>query len=238
MLSSSEILDLTQRYLTQQAELYGKDFYVDVEISFPSEAIGSQNLEEFYQQIRDCERCELSKSRTKFVFGVGNPNAALMCIGEAPGFDEDRQGEPFVGAAGQLLNRILAAIGFQREEVYIANIVKCRPPSNRDPNPGEIAQCLPYLKQQIAVIQPKVILALGRVAGQTLLNTVNPLAKLRGTVYQVDDIKVVVTYHPAALLRNPQWKSGAWQDVQMLRKIYDQVVGDKPLFKPTQNKTR
>ncbi|MFQ5865406.1 MAG: uracil-DNA glycosylase family protein [bacterium] len=233
MTISSEIFDLTERYLVQQSKLYGQQFYLDDDFDSPVEQVGSENLEEFCQQIKNCEKCNLSKSRTKFVFGVGNPKANLMCVGEAPGFDEDRQGEPFVGAAGQLLNRILAAIGFQREEVYIANIVKCRPPSNRDPNPEEIAQCLPYLKRQIAMIQPKVILALGRVAGQTLLDTVSPLGKLRGSVHQVDDIKVVVTFHPAALLRNRQWKRGAWQDVQMLRKMYDQVVGDKPFFETT-----
>jgi DNA polymerase len=233
---TSEILDLTEKYLIQQSELYGERFYLDAGVDLFEDPVDSESLEDFYKRIKSCEKCKLSKSRTKFVFGTGNPKANLMCVGEAPGFDEDRQGEPFVGAAGQLLSRILAAIGFQREEVYIANIVKCRPPSNRDPEPEEIAQCLPYLKRQIAMIQPKVILALGRVAGQTLLNTLVPLGKLRGSVHQIDDIKVVVTYHPAALLRNPQWKRSAWQDVQMLRKVYDQTVGDKPLFKETQNK--
>ncbi len=238
MSNSLEILDMTEKYLSQRAELYGKEFYLEAEFETFMTGTSNSELEKFYQQIKDCEKCKLARGRTNLVFGTGNPEAKLMCIGEGPGVEEDRQGEPFVGAAGQLLNRILAAIGFQREEVYIANIVKCHPPGNRDPQPEEIAECLPYLKRQIEIIRPKVILALGRVAGQTLLNTANPLGKLRGAVHEIDNIKVVVTYHPAALLRNPQWKSSAWQDVQLLRKIYDQVVGDKPPFEPTQNKQR
>ncbi|MFQ5824289.1 MAG: uracil-DNA glycosylase family protein [bacterium] len=238
MNNNSDISNLTEKYFIQQAELYGRDFYLEVENKFPPDTKEAQKLEEFYQQIKNCQKCKLSKSRTKFVFGTGNPKAELMCIGEAPGYDEDRQGEPFVGSAGHLLNRILAAIGFQREEVYIANIVKCHPSGNRDPEAEEIAQCFPYLKSQIAMIKPKVILALGRVAAQNLLNTHESLGSLRNLIHQIEGIKVIVTYHPAALLRNPQWKRGAWEDVQRLRNLYDEVVGDKPPFDGTQNKSR
>lgn len=237
MSDNLDILDLTERFFIQQAELYGQGIYLDFDFNIPGPSIKTTNLDDFYHQIKNCTKCKLWKHRTKFVFGTGNPNANLMCIGEAPGYDEDKQGEPFVGAAGQLLDRILAAIDFKREEVYIANIVKCRPPGNRDPELVEIAECIPYLKQQISIIQPKIILALGKVAGQNLLGTNASLGGLRGPVHQMDDIKVIVTYHPAALLRNPQWKRGTWVDVQKLRKIYDEVVGDKPLFELNQRKS-
>jgi len=148
-----------------------------------------------------------------------------MVIGEGPGYEEDMQGEPFVGKAGQLLNKILQSVEFRREEVYIANIIKCRPPNNRDPLPEEIEQCEPYLWTQIELIKPKVILALGRIAGQTLLKTNQPLAVLRGKVHEVRGVKMVVTYHPAALLRNPQWKRPTWEDVQRLRRVYNEVTG-------------
>lgn len=231
MQSQSEILDLTWQYFKQQAEIYGKDVYVDFKPLTPANEVKeAATLSEFYTQIKDCTNCKLSDSRTNLVFGVGNPDANLMCIGEAPGFDEDKQGEPFVGAAGQLLNKILAAIGFNREEIYIANIVKCRPPQNRNPEPDEVAECMPFLKKQIEMIKPKLILALGRVAVQNLLGLNTPMGSLRGTAHNLDGIKVVVTYHPAALLRNPQWKKDTWEDVKKLRKIYDEIVGDKPLM--------
>ena len=235
MLNRESKIELTKEYFIQQSELYGKEFYTDVDFSFAEKSDGPQTLSEFNHDIQNCQNCQLSKSRTQVVFGSGNPQANLMCVGEAPGYDEDKQGKPFVGAAGQLLDKILAAIGFNREEVYIANIVKCRPPRNRDPEPEEAAECLPFLKKQIAMIQPKLILALGRVAAQNLLSTQRSLSSLRGTVQQFENIQVVVTYHPAALLRNPQWKRQTWEDVQNLRKIYDEVVGDKP---PILSKTR
>jgi DNA polymerase len=150
-----------------------------------------------------------------------------MLIGEAPGRDEDLSGVPFVGRAGQLLNKILEAIRFKREDVYIANIVKCRPPNNRDPLPSEVEKCEPYLKKQIDIIQPKFILALGRIAGQTLLRTNASLTQLRGKVHNYHGIKLIVTYHPAALLRNPHWKRPAWEDVQFLRKLYDEEITRK-----------
>jgi DNA polymerase len=165
----------------------------------------------------------LSKSRTKFVFGVGNPQARAMLIGEAPGADEDKQGEPFVGRAGKLLNDILKAIDLTRDDVFIANILKCRPPGNRDPLPSEMETCMPYLYKQIELINPKIILCLGRVAANGLLNKKLSLSALRGNVYELNGIKVVVTYHPAALLRNPGWKKGCWEDVKKFKKLYDEL---------------
>ncbi len=229
MLNRESTIESSKEYFIQQSELYGKGFYVDLDLTAtPEKERDFKTLIEFSDGITDCQKCQLSKSRTQVVFGTGNPQAKLMCVGEAPGFEEDKRGEPFVGAAGQLLDKILAAVGFKREEVYIANIVKCRPPENRDPEPEESAECLQFLKKQIAMIQPKLILALGRVAAQNLLATQQSLGSLRGSVQQFEDIKVVVTYHPAALLRNPQWKRQTWEDVQNLRKIYDETVGDKP----------
>jgi DNA polymerase len=146
-----------------------------------------------------------------------------MFIGEAPGRDEDQQGKPFVGRAGQLLTKIIEAIQFQREDVFIANILKCRPPDNRDPQPEEAEACLPYLGIQIQLIQPKIICALGRVAAQTLLQTTTPLGKLRGRFHDFHGTKLIVTYHPAALLRNPNFKRPTWEDVQLLRKEYDRL---------------
>jgi DNA polymerase len=147
-----------------------------------------------------------------------------MLVGEGPGADEDEKGEPFVGQAGQLLNKILAAIKFNREDVYIANVVKCRPPGNRNPLPNEMQMCMPYLLRQIEIIKPKLILCLGLVAAEALLKKKQSLSGMRGNVYDMYNAKVMVTYHPAALLRNPQWKRGCWEDVQKLRKLYDEIV--------------
>jgi DNA polymerase len=175
------------------------------------------------KQICNCLKCGLGKTRIKFVFGVGNPNADLMVIGEAPGADEDEQGEPFVGRAGQLLTKILEAIQFKREEVYIANILKCRPPNNRKPNPDEVEQCEPYLIKQIELIKPKLILCVGLTAAHTLLKTEESLTSLRASVHNYHGVPTFVTYHPAALLRNPNWKKPTWEDVQKLRKMYDEL---------------
>jgi uracil-DNA glycosylase len=164
---------------------------------------------------------------TNLVFGVGNPNADLMLIGEAPGEQEDIQGEPFVGAAGQLLNKILKAIEFDRQDIYIANILKHRPPGNRNPNPDERIRSLPYLLRQIDLIRPKLILCLGRISGTTLLKREDSLKNMRGQFYPFRNTELTVTYHPAALLRNPQWKRPAWEDVQQVRKRYDEL-GGKP----------
>lgn len=182
------------------------------------------SLDSLDAQICNCVKCALGHTRTKFVFGVGNPNATLMLIGEAPGADEDAQGEPFVGRAGQLLNKILEAIHFRREDVYICNILKCRPPGNRTPQAEEVEQCIPYLQKQIELIKPKVILCLGLIAAQNLLGSHESLGRLRGKVLRYEGIPLMVTYHPAALLRNPNWKKPTWEDVQAVRKLHDELV--------------
>jgi DNA polymerase len=176
----------------------------------------SENLTILRNAVAQCTACSLHKTRTQTVFGVGNLQARLMLIGEAPGFYEDKKGEPFVGRAGQLLNTMLQAIGLDREAVYIANVLKCRPPDNRDPMPEEVRQCTGFLTKQIEVIQPKLLLALGRVAAHYLLDTQASLGQMRGKLhtYGAHDIPLIVTYHPAYLLRNPQDKKKAWQDLQ------------------------
>jgi len=183
----------------------------------------ASSLAELEAAIHDCQKCRLGATRIKFVFGVGNPNAKVLVIGEAPGADEDAQGEPFVGRAGQLLNKMLVAVNFTREEVYIANILKSRPPNNRDPKPDEVEACEPYLWKQIAIIKPKLILCLGRIAGTNLLKITESLGKMRGQPYEFCGIPVVVTYHPAALMRNPDWKHGAWEDLKRLRRMYEEL---------------
>ncbi|HYL91969.1 MAG TPA: uracil-DNA glycosylase [Alphaproteobacteria bacterium] len=170
------------------------------------------------EDIGDCTRCRLHKGRTNIVFGVGNVNADLMFVGEGPGVDEDAQGEPFVGRAGQLLNNMISAMGLKREEVYIANVVKCRPPGNRTPEKDECDTCSPFLMKQIAVIQPKVIVALGAVAAKNLLAMNDSMASLRGRWYDFRGSKLAVTYHPAYLLRDPRQKKEAWKDLQMVMK--------------------
>ena len=184
----------------------------------------ADSIQELNTLICECRKCPLGKTRTKFVFGIGNPQTNAMLIGEAPGHDEDLQGEPFVGRAGKLLNDILKAINFAREDVFIANILKCRPPNNRDPLPLEIETCIPYLHKQIELIHPKVILCLGRVAASGLLNKKLSLGQFRESDHEFNGIKVIVTYHPAALLRNPNWKHGCWEDVKKFRKIYDDLT--------------
>jgi DNA polymerase len=193
-------------------------------LPYPNEPwVGATNLDELNSMICTCVKCPLGTTRIKFVFGVGNPNADIVFVGEAPGADEDAQGEPFVGRAGQLLNKILEAVQFKRDEVYICNILKCRPPNNRQPQPDEIDQCEPHLWKQLELLKPKIIVCLGRVAGQTLLRTTASLGELRGKVHSYRGIKLVVTYHPAALLRNPNWKKPTWEDVQWIRKMNDEM---------------
>lgn len=171
-------------------------------------------------QVATCERCELAQSRTQPVFGVGNRNAELLIIGEAPGAEEDRCGEPFVGRAGNLLDAMLLAIKLERQQVYIANILKCRPPNNRDPQPQEVSRCIPYLYRQITLIQPKLILLLGRIAAQHMLQTDASLARLRGKLHTHPELQIpmLATYHPAYLLRKPQEKRKAWQDLQLAQR--------------------
>lgn len=182
-------------------------------------------LAELKKLCTEADELKTDLAGTNLVFGVGNPQADLMLIGEAPGEQEDKQGEPFVGAAGQLLNKILAAINFKRDDVYIANILKHRPPNNRNPKPEESAKSLPFLKKQIELIDPKIILCLGKVSGQTMLNSSNTLGNMRGKFHKFDDRELYVTYHPAALLRNQQWKRPTWEDVQEVRKRYDKLNG-------------
>ena len=182
--------------------------------------------EELRQQVMTCTRCELHRSRTQGVFGSGTPTSRFMVVGEAPGFHEDRQGEAFVGKAGQLLTRILGAIGFSRDEVFITNILKSRPPGNADPAPHQVQACLPYLERQIELLRPAVILALGRHAARTLLGVDGAMAALRGRVFEFRGVPLVATYHPAALLRNPQLKRPTWEDVQLARRVYDERMGE------------
>lgn len=175
--------------------------------------------------ICDCQKCALGATRTKFVFGTGDPRADVMFVGEGPGADEDAQGEPFVGRAGQLLNKIIAAVGMKREQVYICNIVKCRPPGNRAPQPEEEEQCTPYLMKQIELVKPKFIICLGRTAAQWLLRTGDGLGALRGRIHDFRGTKLIVTYHPAALLRNPEWKKPTWEDMKMFMDAYEASRG-------------
>ena len=185
-----------------------------------------KNLEELKALCAETPTLKTDLEGTNLVFGVGNPNADLMLIGEAPGKNEDKQGEPFVGRAGKLLNKILQAINFEREDVYIANILKHRPPDNRDPLPEERQRSLPFLYRQIELIDPKIILCLGRISAQTLLDTNKPMKQLRGEFHPfMDNRELMVTFHPAALLRNPGWKRDTWEDVQKLRARYDEITG-------------
>ena len=176
-------------------------------------------------RVAACTRCSLSATRTQTVFGVGNLQADWLIVGEAPGAEEDRQGEPFVGRAGQLLNSMLRAIGLAREQVFIANVLKCRPPGNRDPGAGEAAECLPYLEQQIALLRPKIMLAVGRIAAQNLLRTDKTLGSLRQQVHQFGSAQVplIVTYHPAYLLRTPADKRKSWEDLKFAREVCSRV---------------
>jgi DNA polymerase len=172
------------------------------------------------EDIGDCTRCKLhTLGRTQVVFGVGNPDADLMFVGEAPGADEDEQGIPFIGRAGQLLTKIIEAINLRRDDVYIANIIKCRPPQNRNPEPDEVASCEPFLFRQIDVIKPKVIVALGKYAAQTLLRRETPISRLRGQVFDYRGAKLVPTFHPAYLLRNPSSKREVWEDMKLVKRL-------------------
>jgi uracil-DNA glycosylase len=184
----------------------------------------SRNAQEALAAVRsdigDCTRCKLyTLGRRQVVFGVGNPHADLMFVGEAPGADEDEQGIPFVGRAGQLLTKIIEAINLKRDDVYIANIIKCRPPQNRNPEPDEVASCEPFLFRQIDVIKPKVIVALGKFGAQTLLRTLDPISRLRGRVFEYRGAKLIPTFHPAYLLRNPSSKRDVWEDMKLVRKL-------------------
>ena len=233
-----EQLQKIEDYLKAQKNLFGNrlilsesmidnideiQYNIKVEKSMEkvSEPKSTNLLDKYNDQIKNCMLCELGSTRTNFVFGTGNPNAQLMFFGEAPGKDEDLKGEPFVGRAGQLLNKMLLAIGTNREEVYIANVLKCRPPNNRDPKPDEIDKCEPYLLNQIDLIKPRVIVALGRFGGASLLRSTMSLGEMRKSEHLYNNIPLIVTYHPAALLRNPQWKRQAWEDLQKIQTFLD-----------------
>ena len=225
MISNNSI----RSYLKQQQLLFGKELHVSKEHSkkndaqHPHNSSGNKNaLEEYRISICLCKECNLGETRKNFVYGIGDPNADLMLVGEAPGKDEDLKGEPFVGRAGKLLDKILLAIDKKRGEgVYIANVLKCRPPNNRDPLPSEVNKCEPYLLKQIKIVKPKLIVALGRIAGKTLLKIDKPLKEMRGKIHSYNGIPLIVTYHPAALLRNSNFKKPAWDDFQWIR---DQLI--------------
>ena len=217
--------DLINRYLFQEIELFGPDIYLDNKSQKQTLKAEYESLEAFESEINSCQKCSLGGSRKSFVFGVGDPNAELLLIGEAPGEEEDKLGQPFVGRAGKLLDKILAAIGRSRQKgVYICNVLKCRPPDNRDPLPTEIEECEPYLQEQIKLINPKIIVALGRVAGKTLLKQDLPLNKMRGKRHSYFNTELIVTYHPAALLRNESFKRPTWEDFKLVRSILDEGI--------------
>lgn len=221
-------------YLKRKQLLYGDDLTLGspvrqaLEQPLTAQPVSAENpgeLDAFRQAIDQCQKCALGATRTKFVFGVGNPDANLIFVGEAPGANEDRLGEPFVGRAGKLLDKMLAAIELTRDDVYILNVLKCRPPGNRNPQPSEIAECEPYLQEQLRIIAPKIIVALGRVAANTLLGVADSLKDMRSQIYTYSNIETRVTYHPAALLRNPRLKAAAWEDFQMIRDRHLELSG-------------
>jgi len=204
------------------SDLYGNSYFVDREKidrkRTRNEPIHPSPLEQFKEEIENCTRCPLHKTRTNFVFGVGNERAAILFVGEAPGKYEDLQGEPFVGQAGQLLDKMLDHIHLNRSDVYIANILKSRPPNNRDPLPAEVEQCIPHLHRQIEIIKPKLLVALGRIAAQNLLETDQPLSRLRGKIWNYKETPLVVTYHPAAILRDTSLQVVALEDFRFISK--------------------
>lgn len=206
----------------QQRRAYLQAMGIDIWLSkdqdepapdFNAQQVDSFGWDELRECVAECTRCELSGSRTQTVFGIGSPSANWMIIGEAPGAEEDRRGEPFVGRAGQLLTEMLRAVGQSRDGVFIANTLKCRPPNNRDPKPAEAAACRDYLDRQIALVQPKIILAVGKIAAQNLLGSNEPVGRMRGRPHEINGIPLVVTYHPAYLLRSPSQKAKSWQDL-------------------------
>ena len=210
-------------YFEQTRELFGDELYLEIDTTNKIKNINAKDeLEAFRLNICECQKCPLGETRNQFVFGVGDPQANLMLVGEAPGAEEDRLGEPFIGRAGKLLDKILIAINRSRtKDVYICNVIKCRPPNNRDPLASEVEQCEPYLLKQIEIMQPKVIVALGRVAGKTLLKEEQPLKDMRSKLHDYFGTPLIVTYHPAALLRNSNFKPAAWEDFKWIRSILD-----------------
>jgi len=228
-----ELHEQIKYFLLQEIELYGDEpalaslpdlAAASVEAAGDEPELNAATLAELEQQIHDCQRCGLGLLRHKLVFGSGKANADIMLVGEAPGQHEDEEGMPFVGEAGALLDKVLAAIQLSREQIYLCNVLKCRPPNNRDPEPAEIKTCVPYLRKQIELVKPRFILCLGRFAAQVLLNRNDSLSQLRGQVHQAMGAGVIVTYHPASLLRHPNYKRDTWADVQLLRRLYDEYL--------------
>lgn len=225
-ISKNRLGDIKRGKELQDQNKYEIEQPSEIFFSEVPEWMNAKSIEELNEKIHKCTLCPLGFNRKNFVFGTGNPNADILVIGEAPGADEDELGEPFVGRAGQLLTKILKAINIEREDVFIANIIKCRPPYNRAPYPSEVAKCEPYLKMQIKLINPVFILALGLTAANTLLKTKLKMAEARGKVLEYEKRKMLITYHPAALLRNPNWKKDVWDDVRLLRKMYDDYLAN------------
>ncbi len=216
-------LEESKQVVSVSSAIDNSEYQTEKQMNFNAAMIKSSysSIQVHQEAICNCQLCPLGQTRNKFVYGAGNPNADVMFIGEAPGQREDEQGVPFVGRAGELLDKILAAIQFSRQDIFIANILKCRPPNNRDPLPEEMELCFPYLKEQVALIKPKIICALGRIAGQALLSTKTPLGKLRGKWHEYEGVPLMLTYHPAALLRFPSYKRDTWNDMKMLKAKYD-----------------
>ena len=183
----------------------------------PTQINRAAELQAVRDEMGDCQRCKLAPMRTHLVFGSGNPNAELLFVGEAPGYDEDQQGLPFVGRAGQLLTKIIESIDLKREDVYICNVLKCRPPENRNPEPDEVLACNPFLRRQLAAIRPKIVCCLGTFAAQTVIQTAAPISRLRGKFHDLDGMRVIATFHPAYLLRSPEKKRDVWEDMKQIR---------------------
>ena len=208
------------KYFSLYKELYGEEIYLEINSDDKRSIVMQSELNSYLDSIKDCLKCPLGKSRKNIVLGSGNPNASIVFVGEAPGKEEDLQGLPFVGRSGKLLDKMLKAINLSRNDVYILNVLKCRPPNNRDPLPSEIEECEPYLKKQLELIKPKLIVSLGRISAMTILRTKESLANMRNKIFNYEGIDFLVTYHPAALLRNPNFKKYAWEDFQLIRDKY------------------
>ena len=213
----NHLIEQLRAHLEFQQQFGVQDLALDADL------LRERTLQDLRGEIGECRRCKLGATRTNLVFGDGNPRARLVFVGEGPGREEDLQGLPFVGRAGQLLTRIIEAIGLKRSQVYICNIVKCRPPGNRNPEPDEIAACEPFLIQQLQIIRPRIICALGKFAAQTLLRTDTPISRLRGRFHSYQGIKLMPTFHPAFLLRNPHMKRLVWEDMQIVQREYESL---------------
>lgn len=223
---SREVFDKLNGFLSWYQDLYGKEWFVkngEILEAIRNGEIGLSPLTVFKGRIEYCQKCSLGKTRKNFVFGHGNENADIMFIGEAPGHEEDMQGLPFVGKSGQLLNQMLEKISLKREDVFIANILKCRPPNNRDPLPEEVSTCIPYLHKQIEMVQPKVLIALGRVAAQNLLKSQESLTRLRNRSWQYQSIPLIVTFHPAYILRNMSALDDGVKDLKLAIAQYEKI---------------